>query len=218
MLSEHEHINNILIQHYRRLQKLEEQKARFGINTRPEILIEIEDVEIEIQKIKATWADVLKKDNENLKIHISELIKNEDLLRQEIEILRKQLEELKRENSKLKDGKGFKNFSVYNYLREQDGDLDKEIVKINLSLQKRFRDFLTNRITSKKKAPSLSELDEMSLDELLDIQQHFYPLPKGYELEALMIRLALDESINLSVNAPEWEKSKVLKTIESVER
>lgn len=43
-------IKALLTQHQHRLQKRKEQQARFGINTPPEILTEIEDIEAEIQR------------------------------------------------------------------------------------------------------------------------------------------------------------------------
>lgn len=44
-----------LIRNYeRRLQKLQEQKSKFGLNTAPEILMEIEDIEAEIKRLQAT--------------------------------------------------------------------------------------------------------------------------------------------------------------------
>jgi hypothetical protein len=41
---------SLLSYHSRRLQKLKEQKACMGINTPPEVLIEIEDIEAKIEK------------------------------------------------------------------------------------------------------------------------------------------------------------------------
>lgn len=45
-------IKNLLVEHRRRLQKRREQKARQGINTPPEILTEIEDIESSIEKLR----------------------------------------------------------------------------------------------------------------------------------------------------------------------
>ena len=42
----------LIHEHQRRLQKLNEQKARFGIRTDPEILNEIEDIEVELEKLQ----------------------------------------------------------------------------------------------------------------------------------------------------------------------
>jgi tRNA A-37 threonylcarbamoyl transferase component Bud32 len=46
-------ITKLLTKHQRRLQKLREQRAQFGINTPVEILTEIEDIEAEIEKLNA---------------------------------------------------------------------------------------------------------------------------------------------------------------------
>ncbi len=47
-----EHIKKQIINHLRRLQKLKEQKALYGISTDPRILTEIEDIEIEIDRLR----------------------------------------------------------------------------------------------------------------------------------------------------------------------
>ena len=47
-----EGIRKQLVEHQRRLQKRQEQRARYGINTPPEILIEIEDIEAEIARLR----------------------------------------------------------------------------------------------------------------------------------------------------------------------
>ena len=44
-----DNIKALLTQHQRRLQKLKEQQAKMGLNASPDILIEIEDIEAEIQ-------------------------------------------------------------------------------------------------------------------------------------------------------------------------
>jgi hypothetical protein len=55
-------VRNQLRNWRRRLQKLEEQRSLLGTNTRPEILIEIEDIEEEIEKLEAKLVD-LEADN-----------------------------------------------------------------------------------------------------------------------------------------------------------
>jgi nucleoside phosphorylase len=45
-------LNKLITEHQRRLQKLEIQKARLGINAPPEILIEIEDIEAETERLQ----------------------------------------------------------------------------------------------------------------------------------------------------------------------
>jgi sRNA-binding carbon storage regulator CsrA len=46
-------IRNLVTHDSRRLQKLKEKQAKFGINTPPEILIEIEDIEAKISEAEA---------------------------------------------------------------------------------------------------------------------------------------------------------------------
>jgi hypothetical protein len=46
-----ENINKLIAEHHRRLQKLKEKEARFGLNTPPEILTEIEDIEAELTSL-----------------------------------------------------------------------------------------------------------------------------------------------------------------------
>ena len=94
------------------MQKLEEQKARYGINTPPEILIEIEDIEAEIQKLKAHWAELLGKENERLLNEVSEAIAKEKSLLGEIESLRKRILELETENKKLLQNR-FENEDIF---------------------------------------------------------------------------------------------------------
>lgn len=45
-------LRNLILKHNRRLQKLKEQKAIKGISTDPQVLIEIEDIEGELQKLQ----------------------------------------------------------------------------------------------------------------------------------------------------------------------
>ena len=45
-------LRKLIIEHQRRLQKLREQKARRGIDTPAEILIEIEDIEAKIEQLQ----------------------------------------------------------------------------------------------------------------------------------------------------------------------
>src|SRR5262245_51481815 len=49
---EDEHIKKLLIYHNLRLQKLEDKKAIQGINTPPEILVEIENIKSEIESLQ----------------------------------------------------------------------------------------------------------------------------------------------------------------------
>lgn len=46
-------LENLILKHQRRLQKLKERKATFGLNTPPEVLTEIEDIEAEIELLQA---------------------------------------------------------------------------------------------------------------------------------------------------------------------
>ncbi|MCB9078281.1 MAG: hypothetical protein H6631_11850 [Anaerolineaceae bacterium] len=46
-------LENLILKHQRRLQKLKERKATFGLNTPPEVLTEIEDIEAEIESLQA---------------------------------------------------------------------------------------------------------------------------------------------------------------------
>ena len=50
-MSRRDDIKNLIIAHERRLQKLKEQKARFGLETPPHILTEIEDIEAELERL-----------------------------------------------------------------------------------------------------------------------------------------------------------------------
>lgn len=52
-MSRKEDVKKIVSMQQRRLQKLREQQAMFGINTPPHILIEIEDLEAEINKLQS---------------------------------------------------------------------------------------------------------------------------------------------------------------------
>lgn len=48
----HQGIEKIIHQHRRRLQILKERKAQLGVNTPPEVLTEIEDIESQLEEIK----------------------------------------------------------------------------------------------------------------------------------------------------------------------
>jgi len=45
-------IKKLIANYKRRLQKLKEQQAFFGLDTSPHILTEIEDIEVEIEKLQ----------------------------------------------------------------------------------------------------------------------------------------------------------------------
>jgi tetratricopeptide (TPR) repeat protein len=51
-MSQQSETQELITIHQRRLQKLKEKKATFGINTPPEILIEIEDIETELERLE----------------------------------------------------------------------------------------------------------------------------------------------------------------------
>ncbi len=55
-MSRQDDIKQLITQHQRRLQKLKEQRASFGLTTPPHILMEIEDIEAEITKLHAELA------------------------------------------------------------------------------------------------------------------------------------------------------------------
>jgi hypothetical protein len=59
-MSHKDGINKLIIEHQRRLQKLEEQKAKLGIYTPPQILIEIEDIKAEIEWLQAELESLLE--------------------------------------------------------------------------------------------------------------------------------------------------------------
>lgn len=54
-------IQELLIKHQRRLQKLQEKEATLGINTPPETLIEIEDIEAQIEQLQDQLKDFHQK-------------------------------------------------------------------------------------------------------------------------------------------------------------
>lgn len=67
----HQQVNDIeklITNHQRRLQKLKETKALKGINTDPELLIEIEDIEAELKKLEAEQDKLRKSAKESLQI------------------------------------------------------------------------------------------------------------------------------------------------------
>jgi hypothetical protein len=57
-MSPHNHLNRLIINYTRRLQKLKEQQALKGQSTAPEILIEIEDIEAELARLQKALADL----------------------------------------------------------------------------------------------------------------------------------------------------------------
>lgn len=63
-MSDQDHIRKLIRENERRLQKLKEQKARFGSETSPQILIEIEDIEAELEELQVQLSD-LKPTNES---------------------------------------------------------------------------------------------------------------------------------------------------------
>lgn len=62
-MSRKDDIRALITEHQRRLQKRKEQQARLGINTPPEILTEIDDIEAEIQR-RQTELDILEESDE----------------------------------------------------------------------------------------------------------------------------------------------------------
>ena len=52
-MSREDHLRNLITNHNRRLQKLEEQRALCGLSIDPRIPIEIENIEAEIKKLQA---------------------------------------------------------------------------------------------------------------------------------------------------------------------
>lgn len=59
-------ISQLIINHKRRLQKLKEKYAKLGINTPPEVLIEIEDIEEQIRKL--TSEQLMKERSDNFRV------------------------------------------------------------------------------------------------------------------------------------------------------
>lgn len=57
-MSRQDDIKKLIVEHNRRLQKRQEQQARLGVNTPPEILIEIEDIEAEIEKLQTELTEI----------------------------------------------------------------------------------------------------------------------------------------------------------------
>jgi len=53
-----DNLQKLITEHQRKLQKLQEQKARLGIHTPPHILTEIEDTEAEIAELQAELAEL----------------------------------------------------------------------------------------------------------------------------------------------------------------
>lgn len=53
-----ESINNLIATHRRRLQLLKEKKAKYGLNTPSEIIIEIEDIEAEIEQLELELKEI----------------------------------------------------------------------------------------------------------------------------------------------------------------
>jgi hypothetical protein len=54
-------LGELIVGHTRRLQKLCEQKAAYGLATEPHVLVEIEDIETEIGKLQeelAAWSEL----------------------------------------------------------------------------------------------------------------------------------------------------------------
>jgi hypothetical protein len=51
-MSRQTEIQELITNYHRRLQKLKEKEATFGINTPPEVLIEIEDIEAKVEQLK----------------------------------------------------------------------------------------------------------------------------------------------------------------------
>ena len=55
-------IQELLVIHHRRLQKLREQQARYGISVEPHVLIEIEDTQAEVERLQAELAGLPETD------------------------------------------------------------------------------------------------------------------------------------------------------------
>ncbi len=61
-----DHIKNLIANHNRRLQKLEEQKAMEGISVDPKVIIEIQDIKEEIEKLQAELRKVRNDTSETI--------------------------------------------------------------------------------------------------------------------------------------------------------
>jgi hypothetical protein len=58
-------LEKLIIEHTRRLQKLKEQQAKYGITTEPHILIEIEDIEAKINELQTELAELKRRYDES---------------------------------------------------------------------------------------------------------------------------------------------------------
>ncbi len=61
-MSRKQYLQRLLANHTRRLEKLREQQALAGYSTNPEILLEIEDIESEIQRLQQALAALKEAD------------------------------------------------------------------------------------------------------------------------------------------------------------
>lgn len=55
------HLKKMILNHQRRLQKLQEQRALEGIHVNPAVLIEIEDIQAELKRLRAELKTVERK-------------------------------------------------------------------------------------------------------------------------------------------------------------
>lgn len=67
-------VSKLITEHERRLQKLKEKKARFGINTPPEVLIEIEDIEEQIKLLETELEISPSKSLKRITTQLSEVV------------------------------------------------------------------------------------------------------------------------------------------------
>jgi chromosome segregation ATPase len=63
-MSHKDHTERLILEKSRRLQILKEKAARLGINTPPEILTEIEDIEVELKELQAELEDLKPSETE----------------------------------------------------------------------------------------------------------------------------------------------------------
>jgi hypothetical protein len=70
-MSRRDEIQTLITEHQRRLQRREEQQAKYGIDTPPQILNEIEDIEAKIAKLQTELKEIENRDQANI-----EAIKN----------------------------------------------------------------------------------------------------------------------------------------------
>ena len=102
-MTQQDHTRKIIGHYERRLQKLKERKAQLGLGTPPEILVEIEDTEAEIRKIKAGWVDVLSTQIEKLATELEKSKSRAATVLLENQSLKDYIAKLEKENQVLKN-------------------------------------------------------------------------------------------------------------------